>query len=316
MKAIRFARFGGPEVLTMETVSTCHAEADEIVVEVGATAVNPSDVKNIRGFMSHTTLPRTPGRDFAGVVREGPSGLIGADVFGCGGELGFVRDGTHAEYVRLPRGGVVVRPRRIGVEQAAGIGVPFVTALACLRETDGLRSGQTVLVSGATGAVGGAACQIAAWKGLRVLGTVRRASDAPRILGEMIDLSAGPLDEQVRRLTAGRGADIFIDTVGLIGGGLRAIAEGGRVAVISHGSERVVPIDLLDLYRRNLHLTGINSLLFDACTCARLLTEMIDGFERGALRPPSVGRVLGLEQAAQAYQAVEEGAPARVILRP
>src|SRR5579863_7589031 len=67
--------------------------ADEVLVEVHYAGVNPSDVKATLGAMAHAVWPRTPGRDWAGVVREGPAGLIGAEVFGSGGDLGITRDG-------------------------------------------------------------------------------------------------------------------------------------------------------------------------------------------------------------------------------
>jgi NADPH:quinone reductase len=66
-------------------------------VQVKAAAINPSDVKNVLGKMHETTVPRVPGRDFAGIVAEGPEAWEGKAVFGSGGNLGFGRDGTHAE---------------------------------------------------------------------------------------------------------------------------------------------------------------------------------------------------------------------------
>ncbi|WP_373926543.1 alcohol dehydrogenase catalytic domain-containing protein [Paludisphaera borealis] len=72
-------------------------QAGEVLVRVQAAAINPSDVKNVLGKMGMTTVPRTPGRDFAGVVEQGPPEWIGRPVFGTGGDLGFRRDGSHAE---------------------------------------------------------------------------------------------------------------------------------------------------------------------------------------------------------------------------
>ena len=60
------------------------------------------DVKNVSGHFEHTVLPRTPGRDFSGVVADGPADWIGADVWGTGGDIGFTRDGTHAEFIKIP----------------------------------------------------------------------------------------------------------------------------------------------------------------------------------------------------------------------
>ena len=68
-------------------------------IEVKAAAVNPSDVKAATGLMPYAVFPRTPGRDYAGVVIDGPAGAIGREVFGSSGDLGIRRDGTHGFFV-------------------------------------------------------------------------------------------------------------------------------------------------------------------------------------------------------------------------
>jgi len=79
-----------------------------------------------------TNFPRTPGRDYAGVVIDGPAAWIGREVFGSSGDLGIRRDGTHATHVVIEREAVVEKPRSLSWEEAAGIGVPFVTAMEAL----------------------------------------------------------------------------------------------------------------------------------------------------------------------------------------
>ena len=74
----------------------------EVVVQVMAAAVNPSDVKATLGIMPHAVFPRTPGRDFAGIVVEGPGTLMGLKVWGSGGDIGITRNGSHARYLVLP----------------------------------------------------------------------------------------------------------------------------------------------------------------------------------------------------------------------
>jgi len=91
MRAIRFKAFGDPSVLEMAEI-TAPTIGDATVLTMAA-SINPSDVKNVAGAMKQTTLPRTPGRDFAGVVEAGPAEWIGAAVWGTGGDTGFTRDG-------------------------------------------------------------------------------------------------------------------------------------------------------------------------------------------------------------------------------
>src|SRR6476661_7979445 len=105
----------------------------DVVVEVKAAGVNPSDVKAATGLMPYAVFPRTPGRDFAGVVIDGPAGSIGREVFGSSGDLGIRRDGTHATHLVVEADAVVEKPASISWEEAAGIGVPFVTAMEGLR---------------------------------------------------------------------------------------------------------------------------------------------------------------------------------------
>jgi len=106
---------------------------DGVVVEVRAAGVNPSDVKAALGAMPHAVWPRTPGRDWAGVVVAGPDRLVGQEVWGSGGDLGIKRDGSHAGYLRVPQGAVVAKPSRISLEEAGALGLPFVTAWEGLR---------------------------------------------------------------------------------------------------------------------------------------------------------------------------------------
>ena len=86
MRAAVIRKFGS---LTVEEVPSPEPRGDEVLAEVRAAAINPSDVKNVAGAMHGTTLPRIPGRDFAGVVKRGPADLVGKEVWGTGGDIGF-----------------------------------------------------------------------------------------------------------------------------------------------------------------------------------------------------------------------------------
>src|SRR5262252_9557329 len=147
---------------------------NDVLIEVKAAAVNPSDVKAATGLMPYAVFPRTPGRDFAGVVIDGPADWIGREVFGSSGDLGIRRDGTHATHLVVEPEAVVDEPRSVSWEEAAGIGVPFVTAMEGLRRAGMPKPGETVLVMGVNGKVGQAAVQITTWQGARAIGVVRK----------------------------------------------------------------------------------------------------------------------------------------------
>src|SRR3954468_8043438 len=119
---------------------------NDLLIEIKAAAVNPSDVKAATGLMPYAVFPRTPGRDYAGVVVAGPAGSVGREVFGSSGDLGIRRDGTHATHLAVEAEAIVDKPNGILWEEAAGIGVPFVTAMAGLRRAGMPGPGDTVLV--------------------------------------------------------------------------------------------------------------------------------------------------------------------------
>ena len=133
MRALRFHKTGSLDNLMVEEVPMPAPAPGEVLIEVKAAAINPSDIKNVQGKMHLTTVPRIPGRDFAGLMIKGSEGQVaGQPVFGSGGDLGFARDGSHAEYVAVPAAAVVPLPKNLSFAQAAGIGVAYLTAWAAL----------------------------------------------------------------------------------------------------------------------------------------------------------------------------------------
>jgi NADPH2:quinone reductase len=128
VRALRFDRFGNPDVLYVADVPDPVATDGHAVVAVKAASVNPSDVKNVAGAMEWTILPRVPGRDFAGVVVAGPPEWVGVDVWGTGGDIGFTLDGSHAELLRVPVSALAGKPKSLSFDEASAVGVNFVVA--------------------------------------------------------------------------------------------------------------------------------------------------------------------------------------------
>jgi NADPH2:quinone reductase len=169
MKALRFSAFGPPTALRIDELPIPEPGEGEALVQVKGAAINPSDIGNVAGRFKHTTLPRTPGRDFAGIVVKGKP-REGAEVWGSSPTLGIVRDGSHAEYVVVPAETLSPKPKPLSMAQAAAIGVPYLTAWASVVTAAQIQPGETILIVGAAGAVGQAATQIANWKQARVIG--------------------------------------------------------------------------------------------------------------------------------------------------
>src|SRR5277367_3347376 len=217
MQVIEFKDFGSPSQLHLAERPVPQADADTAVVRVEAASINPSDVKNVAGRMSQTTLPRVPGRDYSGVVVDGPKEWINQEVWGTGGDVGFTRDGSHAEYIEVPVASLVRKPESLSHEQAACVGVNFVTAW-CALEYAKLSEGETLAVFGANGGVGGAAIQIAKHLGAHVIGIHRGEPGSPtpasRLADMLIDSRDPEMGTQLRAYTGGRGANVIFNAAG------------------------------------------------------------------------------------------------------
>jgi NADPH2:quinone reductase len=296
--------------------------ANELLIEVKAAAVNPSDVKAATGLMPYAIFPRTPGRDYAGVVIDGPAGWIGREVFGSSGDLGIRRDGTHATHLAVEADAVVEKPKGLSWEEAAGIGVPFVTAMEGFRRAGIPKAGETVLVMGVNGKVGQAAVQIASWHGARVIGVVRKnelyeghANSAV----EVIDASAADVATRVRELNGGKGADVVFNTVGnpYFQAANASLALRGRQILIAT-IERIVPFNILEFYRGQHTYFGIDTLGLSSIATGAVLRELGPGFASGHLKPFPIqaSAIYPLEQAKAAFVAVAGSSRDRVILRP
>lgn len=295
---------------------------NQVLIEVKAAAVNPSDIKAATGLMPYAVFPRTPGRDYAGVVVDGPPAAIGKDVFGSSGDLGIRRDGTHATHLAVELEAVVDKPNSISWEEAAGIGVPFVTAMEGFRRAGMPKPSEIVLVMGVNGKVGQAAVQIATWQGARVIGVVRKSEayeGHANAKVEVIDSSAVDVATRLRELTDGRGADMVFNTVGdpYFEAANRSLALRGRQILIA-AVNRIVDFDILEFYRGQRTFIGVDSLGLSSIATGAVLRELAPGFAGGHLKPFPIqaSAIFALDDAKHAYDAVAGSSRDRVVLRP
>lgn len=323
MRALQFSRFGPVSDLRLVDLPDPQPDEPTAIVKVAAASISPSDVKNVEGKMEHTTLPRVPGRDYAGTVIRGPADWIGAEVWGTGGEIGYTIDGSHADLIAVPVASLRRKPRTLSLQQAASVGLTYLAAWLGLIEYAQISAGETLLVVGAGGGVGGAAAQIGKWRGARVIGVDRHAlrPDAPAApaLDEFFLLETKPLDSIVRAATEGRGAEVVFDTVGgpMFEPALKALAAGGRQLVIASAGSRRVSFDLIDFYHNESRLLGVDTRARDAIASASLLDALVPFFEQGTFRAPQIDRVLALSDGVAAYQEVASGqVHGRLVLAP
>jgi NADPH:quinone reductase len=301
---------------------TLSRAADEVLIEIKSAAVNPSDVKAATGLMPYAVFPRTPGRDYAGIVIDGPAGWVGREVFGSSGDLGIRRDGTHATHLAVEADAVVEKPAGLSWDEAAGIGVPFVTAMEGLRRAGMPTKAETVLVMGVNGKVGQAATQIASWRGARVIGVARKSEPYEGHTSskvEVIDASAADVAARVLELTGGKGADIVFNTVGdpYFQAAHKSLALRGRQILIA-AIERIVPFNILEFYRGQHTYVGIDTLGLSSTATGAVLRELGPGFAGGHLKPFPIrpSAIYSLEDTKSAFLAVAGSSRDRVILRP
>ncbi|MFF0970051.1 NADP-dependent oxidoreductase [Streptomyces sp. NPDC003703] len=281
MKKVSFAEFGGPDVLRLLDAEEPHAGPGQIRVAVRAAGVNPVDWRVREGqiLAAHPLeLPAGVGLDAAGVVDEvgeGVEGVAAGDrVFGEGSS-------TYAEFAVLSAWALM--PERLTFEEAAGYPSVVETALRIIREV-GVRTGQTLLVSGASGGVGSAVLQIARERGITVIGTAGAANqDYLRSLGALATTYGDGWAERVRRL--GR-VDAALDLAG--SGVIRELVE------LTGDPHKVVSIADLGAPEFGARFSGVAGSVPDA------LTEAVDLISRGRLHIP-VEKTYPLRDAAAAH---------------
>lgn len=318
MQALKIDHHGPVTDLEVTEVERPAIGKDEVLVEVEAAGINPSDQVSAEGKFPHSPLPRILGRDFAGHIVEGPAELIGQTVWGAGGDLGISRDGTHAEYVAIPREAVAVRPANLTPAQAAAAGVPYQTAWSALVDLGRMQPGEWVIVSGAIGAVGGAAVQLASALGARVIAVVRNEEEAARLdrskVAAVSMSDKHDLVDATRLATEGKGANLAVNGVGAVvfGPMFESLGRYGRMVVFSALGGREASFNLFELYRKALTIMGLNTEFLDVVSGARILREVGPLFESGALAPPSIATLYPLSQARDAYRNLMAGKPVLV----
>jgi NADPH:quinone reductase-like Zn-dependent oxidoreductase len=322
MKALQLKEFGSLDWLELVELPAPKPGEGEVLIRVKAAAVNPSDVKNVQGRMLGTTLPRISGRDFSGVVVDGPPSLLGKEVWGSGGDLGYTRDGSHAELLLLPVNAVSEKPRNLSFAQAAAVGVAFTTAYAGLIQRAVVRAGDVVLVTGAAGGVGSAVLQLAHAHGAKLIAVDRKpfrqeAFPGLKLLG-FINTAEGELARAVKELTGGKGVDVAFDCVGgvLFEQVLATLGHGGRQVAITSVGDRRVSFDILDFYHRELSLYGVDSRSMSEAASAKLLDQLRPLFERGELAAPAIGTQRPIAEGRALFDLVAVGGAGKAILLP
>jgi NADPH:quinone reductase-like Zn-dependent oxidoreductase len=284
MKAVRYHSYGDSDVLVYEDADRPVAGAGQVVVRVAGTAFNPVDVPIRAGFLPQVfpvAFPHVPNFDVAGVITE-----VGEEVSGwSAGDavvafLPMTAPGAAAEYVAAPAGALAAAPRTVELADAAALPSAGLTAWQSLFEHAGLKAGQSVLINGAGGAVGGYAVQLAAQAGATVTATASaRSLDRLRSYGadQVVDYTATPVLQAV----TGQQFDVVLnlvrtspeETAQLVG----PVADGGAfVSTTTPGPE--------DAGR------GVRTVRVFARSDAAQLAELVNRVDAGDLQIEVAGR--------------------------
>lgn len=319
MQALQFSTTGSLDTLQLFDLPKPVPGIGEILVEVRAAGVNPSDIKNVLGIFPYTTTPRVPGRDFAGVVVEGPEELLGKAVWGGTGKgFGFYHDGCHAQYVAVSAKAVTPLPKSLTFAQAATCGVPFITAWDALERSQ-VRAGTRCLIIGA-GAVAKAAQALAQARGADVVLAVRRAEVVQELQAQGVSAfqlaKEQQLPEQASQHFQQQAPQVIFDTTGFwLAAAVNSVDTFGRVAIIAAPKGGLTSLPALNLYRRGGSIVGINSLLYSLETCAQILKQLGEAFDNG-LPLPSGFIELPLSEAVAAYHQVNSITSEKIVLIP
>lgn len=298
----------------------------QVLVRIHASGVNPLDTKIRAGQAAHAQqpLPSVLGMDLAGVVEAVGPGVSrfkrGDEVYGMAGGIGGLQ-GTLAEYAAVDADLLALKPYNLGMREAAGLPLVFITAWEGLVDRARTQAGQKVLVHGGAGGVGHMAVQLAVSLGAEVFATggPAQAETIRRFGATPIDYTATSVDDYVARHTAGEGFDVVYDTVG--GAVLDASFSAARrygghvVSCLGWGTHKLAPLSF-----RAATYSGVFTLLPMITGRGRAhhgeileaATRLVEG---GRLVPLMDARRFSLEEATSAHEAVEAGtARGRVVV--
>jgi NADPH2:quinone reductase len=328
MRAVVFDQFGPFENARVGEVAQPTAGANEVVIEVHAAPVNYVDLVVVAGkYQFSPPLPFTPGKGPAGVVVEVGEGVT--QVKPGDRVLAMAEVGGYAEFAKAAAKDCYRMPDKLSFSEAGALSLAYDTAYFALTDRGRLQKGETVLVLGATGAVGRACMQIAKAMGARVIAAISSPARAEAAMAGgadgVVNIASDDLRESLRNevfaLTDGRGADVVIDMLGgdIFDAAIRAVAWRGRVVIVGFAAGRIPTVKVNYLMLKNMEVSGLQisdyrkrrpDMLQD---CYSHLFSM---YERGLIDPGGVVE-MPLSRFAEAMRMVEQRTTLdRVILTP
>ncbi|MEF9907742.1 NADPH:quinone oxidoreductase family protein [Streptomyces sp. P9-A2] len=314
MRAALVKEFGPPSGLVVEEVPDLVPGPGEVVIEIGAVSVNFPDVLVVEGtYQNLPPRPFSPGKEAAGRVIAVGAGVeritVGRRV------LALVEHGGYAEQLSVPEELVMELPDEMSYEEAAAFGLVYSTAYFGLLRRGQMKSGETVLITGAGGGVGSAGVQLAKARGARVIALAQDTAkgELAREQGADVVLTSTPetLRDDLLAVTDGKGVDVVLEMLGgdFLTQIIRATAWEGRIVVVGFASGGQNPIKPGHLLVKSISVVGLQSSDYRDRAPELMrstMAEMFDLFVQGKV-DAAVDRTFPLENAGDALQYVKEG---------
>jgi putative PIG3 family NAD(P)H quinone oxidoreductase len=311
MLAVVFTGAGGNEVIRVEERRDPAPGSGEVLVRASFAGINPADALQRAGrYPPPPGAPADiPGLEVSGTVEACGEGATrwrpGDRVFG------LVGGGGLADRVAVHETNVTAVPPSLGEREAAAVPEVFITAHDAIVTQCGLAPGETLLVHGAAGGVGSAACQIGIEVGARVLAVVRSDGAAEAVSG----LGAEPVAderfaEEVAAKTDGAGADVILELVGAphFPGNLEVLARKGRIVVVGVGAGAEARVPLLGLMQKRASMRGTvlrpRPVEEKASAVAAFERDVVPALAAGRIRPV-IDSVFSMAEAARAFERLE-----------
>jgi NADPH:quinone reductase len=309
MQAVVSHDVGDPTVLRYESVPLPEPGPGQARVKIEAAGLNFIDVYQRSGLYK-IRLPAVLGMEAAGTVDA-----IGPEVpeLEPGTRVAYAMHlGAHAEYAVVPAERLVPIPEAIGTRQAAAVMLQGMTAHYLAHSTYPLRPGETALIHAAGGGVGQLLVQLAKRCGARVIGTAstEAKADLAREAGadEMILYTEVDFEEEVKRLTGGKGVHVVYDSVGktTFEKGLRCLQPRGYMVLFGQSSGQVPAVEITALARKSLFVTrpGLLDHIADRQALLARAGDLFQWMAAGELRV-SIDQVFPLSEAAAAHRYLE-----------
>jgi NADPH:quinone reductase len=321
MRAIEAETFSGFGGLRLTELPKPKRAKDKVLVRVTAAGVTPLDYTILSGGHPRAKAPLVLGNEGAGVIEDaGDSGLAAGSRVMFTGPYGVRENGAWQEWLLARPEHLAFAPDAIDDVVAASLPVAYLTAQISLTLA-GFTPGKTVLAPGIGGSVGNATYQLARAEGAgKVISTAGSAGKAAKAceLGfeDVIDLSAEGLADGVRRITAGKGVDIVIESIGgtMTGEALSGLGLGGVLITLGYSAGRKTTIDVTDLIWKGARMAGFSLFAQSPTAVATAWRDILPLIVGGSVKPV-VERVYPLGEAGQALRHLIEDRPfGKVVL--